>query len=228
MESALKYFETKYNLKQVICLEEKTDKCTKFSSISKLEEVQLLFTVIVDYYCKNEIQLDYSDKNVDNLSKYKIMQNVSQIMYKDKAIKLYDLLDFMFKSFINVIINSEIGFVEWIESAPVRLRFDIAMTHNIHLFFYIIFFQVFPEELKTQIKKKLKISDLDYNIIGRCNGIIISNDKRICNINNMKVDESHDLFKFLTRKDETKNNYIKLSSKNGITTLLNIFNILKK
>lgn len=211
MQTLLKYFEIKYNFKELIYFI-KSDGLsnTKIYSISHSKVLQFFFNIILDYYYSHDIQIDYNDKNIDNKIKSDIIKKLYPIIEDNKAVKLFNMMDFMFSIFKKILINTNDGFIQWVETIPTKLRLSATLLPNLDLFFYIIFINVFNDDLKNILKRELHISNLEYDIINKCHNIIIRNNNRICNIseNSNKTDLS-------------------LSSSGGMIMILKIFNDLR-
>lgn len=236
MESLLKYFVVKHNIKDVLEFSENSKDVTHTFSINKSKSLQMFFTTVLEYYYKNEINLDYSDSSVPLETKDSIIKNVFPIMYKAKSTKMFDLVDFMFKTFTKVVVRSKTGFVKWLHEPNVRpVRFSRVITPNLDLLFYIIFVNVFPKDLLQKLRIELKIDDLDYKIINRCKGILIRNNARICNIknNDENFTNSYDPQSYDSIKDKQNFSFIKsnedvlLKQPEGIMMMLKIFNDLR-
>lgn len=211
MQALLKYFEIKYNFKELIYFI-KSDGLsnTKIYSISHSKVLQFFFNIILDYYYSHDIRIDYNDKNIDNKIKSDIIKKLYPIIEDNKAGKLFNMMDFMFSIFKKILINTNDGFIQWVETIPTKLRLSVTLLPNLDLFFYIIFINVFNDDLKGILKRELHISNLEYDIINKCHNIIIRNNNRICNIseNSNKTDLS-------------------LSSSGGMIMILKIFNDLR-
>lgn len=211
MQSLLKYFEIKYNFKELIYFI-KSDGLsnTKIYSISHSKVLQFFFSIILDYYYSHDILIDYNDKKTDDKIKSDIMKKLYPIIKDNKAKQLFDMMDFMFSTFKKILMSTNTGFIQWVETIPTKLRLSSTLLPNLDVFFYIIFIKVFTDDLKNILKRELHISDLEYSILNKCQGIIIRNNTRICNIseNSNKTDLS-------------------LSSSAGMIMILKIFNDLR-
>lgn len=248
MDDFLKFFDVKYNFNEVIKFEEKLkgEGVVKHYSISKIPMLQLFFKIILEYYYRHEIKLEYSDNSISDETKLRLIQRIEsyQIIYQDKAVKMFNLVDFMFKNLRRVIEKSKKGFDIWKEGKPIS--FNQTIMYDIDLYFYILFSHVLPADLKAILKKELHISNVEDDIINKCTGIIIKND-RICNLTKEdtthlpspispispipspidSISEDEPIFKLkfpLSKKD--KSNYA-LDKAEGIVMLLKIFSMLR-
>lgn len=181
MEGVLKYFEIKHNIRDTLEFDEKVGNAVHSFSISKSKILQVFFTTVLEYYYVNTIPLDYSDESVSDDTKIAVMKKMYPSVPKSKH--MFDLVDFMFKTFKRVLLRSHTGFLKWLAEPDVRpVQFAGILMPNIDLFFYVIFIQVFPEDLREMLRKELRIQDVEYNILNRCRGILIRNNARICNL----------------------------------------------
>ncbi len=192
MENFLKVFEVKYKYQEIISFEQKYNggengPLIKHFSISKIPMLQLFFKIVLEYYYRHDIPLDYSDKTLTDEMKMQILKKIESyhIIYQDKAVKMFNLVDFMFKNLKKVIEKSKKGFDIWKEGRPIS--FNQTIMYDIDIYFYILFVHVLPQDLKDVLRKELHISNLENDIITKCSDIIIKND-RICNI--MKVEST--------------------------------------
>ena len=95
-------------------------------------------------------------------------------MIDTNIVKIYDLIDCMFyitKKFLEYCKFNEI------------FKLD-ELVNDIDLLFYILFYKYFPNELNLKLINKLKITETDYNIIEKCNNILI---KSSINYNNKNI-----------------------------------------
>lgn len=249
MEDFLKFFEIKYNFNDIIKFEQKVkgQDVVKYYSISKIPMLQLFFKIILEYYYRHEIVLDYSDNTISDETKSRLIQKIEsyQIIYQEKAVKMFNLVDFMFKNLRRVIEKSKQGFDIWKEGKPIS--FNQTIMYDIDLYFYILFAHVLPADLKSILKKELRISDVEENIINKCTGIIIKND-RICNLSQAETsplpsplpspvtptpspidsigEEPYFKLKFPSSSKKDKSNYA-LNKAEGIGMLLKMFSMLR-
>lgn len=183
MESLIKYFDIKHDFKNIIQIEEKSGDTVTTSSISKSQMLNVFCTNVLEYYYKNDIPLDYSDISVSDEIKDNIIKKVYPIIYQAKSMKMFDLMDFMFKTLKKILLKIHKGYTLWMEQPDVTyLSFNMLIMPNIDILFYIIFINVFPEELKDILRRELRISPLEYKILSRCAGILIKNNQKICNL----------------------------------------------
>ena len=190
IESFLKFFEVKYNYSDIIKFEEKLPgDIVKRISVSNIPMLQLFFKVILDYYKDNTFELSFSDKDISDDTKFTLIKKIDgyEMITYDKAISLFNLVDFMFKIMKNILKKSKKGFDIWSAGKPIN--FNQTLKYEIDLFFYIVFRHVFPEDLRNILKEELHISKLEDNIIHTCNGIIIKQGK-VCNV--MKKDDNQE------------------------------------
>lgn len=182
IKQLIKYFEVKYTFRDTFNLTTKlSDSVDATKSISQSKMLGLFIETVLDFYIKND--LNVSRSNGEDSTKYAVMQLFRKNLNVTRAVELYDLLDFMFKTFKEILSIVRGGFTEWTtESDNVPLQFETTLIPNIDLMFYIIFMHKFPPELRSQLKQELRISDLEFSIAEKCNGIIIKKDFSICNI----------------------------------------------
>ena len=147
----------------------------KIIPISDSELIHVFFKEVLDYFYKNlkDIpKLDYSDNKLSSNEKFNIikkyfMSNSSKDLIFDKNIvKIYDLIDCMF-----YITKKFLGYCKFNE------------IFDVDLLFYILFYKYFSNELNLKLINKLKITENDYNIIEKCNNVLI---KATLNYNNNK------------------------------------------
>lgn len=187
IENFIKVFENKYNYITLLLFTEKLkDDLIKQYSISHIPMLQLFIGIILEYYKDHDILLDYSDNNTTDIIKYNILKKVGDYSF-EKSIKLFDLVDFMFQVMKKILVKSKKGFDIWAEGKP--LNFEQAISYDIDIYFYIVFINIFPEELKDILRKELNISSLEDNIIKKCNGIILKNNV-VCNIMEKNVEKA--------------------------------------
>lgn len=242
IESFLKFFEVKYNYSELVKFDEKLHgDIIKHSSVSSIPMLQLFFKIVLEYYYLHDIPLEYSDTNISDDIKLSLIKKIEsyQIIYKEKAVKMFNLVDFMFKIMRDILKKSKKGFNLWSANQPL-LDFNTQISYDIDLFFYIVFMHVFPSELRSILKKELHISNLEDNIIHKCNGIIMKQGK-ICKmvksdwqqhyesptiptspIDVVSDDESY--FDFLSPKKET---LIPINKPEGFATTLAILSKLR-
>ena len=251
VEAFLKFFEVKYRYSDIITFEEKLPGDTiRHVSISSIPMLQLFFKIILEYYYVHDIPLEYSDKSISDDIKLNLIKKIEsyqtslvetrQIIYKEKAVKMFNLVDFMFKIMSNILKKLQKGFNIWSVGKPSIIRFETTLSNDIDLFFYIVFMHVFPDELRSVLKKELHISSLEDNIIHKCNGIIMKEGK-ICKmvksdweehpktpsipsspIDAVSEDESY--FEFLSPKKEV---LIPINKADGFATTLAILSKLR-
>lgn len=184
IENFIKLFETKYNYTELFSFNEKLkNDVVKHYSVSHIPMLQVFVGIILEYYKDHDILLDYSDKDITDDIKYTMLKKVGNFSY-EKSIQLFDLIDFMFKTMKKILIKSKKGFDIWAEGKP--LNFKQTISYDIDVYFYIVFINVFPEELKDILRRELHISSLEDKIIRKCYGVIIKNNV-VCNI--MKEDD---------------------------------------
>lgn len=180
--SFLKFFEVKYKYADIIQLEEKLQQgTTKHISVASIPMLQVFFKILLEYYKDNNFDLSFSDKDVANDIKSQLIKKIpgyENVQY-EKSIALFNLVDFIFKIMKNILKKSKKGFDLWSEGKPIS--FKQTLSYDIDLYFYIVFRHVFPEDLLDIFKKELHISQLEDNIITKCNGIIIQQGK-VCNV----------------------------------------------
>jgi hypothetical protein len=199
IKQLIKYFEVKYTFRDTFNLTTKiSDTMEESKSISQSKMLGIFIETVLYYYSKND--LNVSPSNSDNSTKLAVMQLFNKRLDMTLAVKLYDLLDFMFKTFKEILSIVRGGFIEWTtESDNVPLQFETTLIPNIDLMFYIIFMHKFPQELRSQLKQELRISDLDFTIAEKCNDVIIK-DSSICNINKKEYKLiNHSLSRVVTR-----------------------------
>lgn len=216
MESLLKYFDIKYNIKEFINLEKETKNITETSfSVSKSQMLNVFFTTLLEYYYKNDtLNIDYNDTSISDEIKDNLIKKVYPIIYKAKAAKMFNLVDFMFKTFRKVLVKANSGYLKWMQKPGVfNIDFTVSLMPNIDILFYIIFVNVLPEDLKILLRKELKITSLENNILTKCSGILFKKNK-ICNFKN---DD-------LSKKNKK---YVNINSQYGIITLFTLFNNLR-
>jgi hypothetical protein len=249
MEDFLKFFEVKHNFNDIIKFEDKVkgQDVVKYYSISKIPMLQLFFKIILEYYYRHEIILDYSDNSISDETKSRLIQKIEsyQIIYQEKGVKMFNLVDFMFKNLRRVLEKSKKGFDLWKQGKPIS--FNQTIMYDIDLYFYILFFHVLPSDLKSILKRELHISDMEDNIINKCTGIIIKND-RICNLSQEdlksplspypsptsptpspidSISENEPIFKLkFSSSKKDKSNY-SLNKAEGIGMLLKMFSMLR-
>jgi hypothetical protein len=193
MENLIKYFDVKYGIKDILNLESTKHDITIKKSLSSSKMLNVFFTVLLEYYFTHNIKIDYSDITVSNEIKNNIIKKVYPIIDMEKSIKLYNLIDFMMMTVKKIVIRAHKGFLKWTE---VNLDFYMTLMLYIDLLFYVIFVNVFPEDLRNLLREELKLSDLEYKILIKCSDILIINNEKICNFKKIKkkdINEEKDL-----------------------------------
>lgn len=267
MNNLIKYFETLYQLSDLIYIysppvykeyseleklstsEEKTEisNVEKKYSLADDEKVVTFFKVVLDYYYRQpDIPLNHTASGVSDEIKASLIKKIPDysVNYTYKASKMYDLVDFIFVTLKKVLLNTKKGYNEALKVMSKNSQLDFRKEiYNISMYLYITFIHVFPKELREQLKKSLKISDLDQKILDKCHGIIIRhNQERVCNIKRedsptsplksplLDAEQEGELFDFLMdlpgKSMEDKPD-IPLKSKYSIGMLVNIFSILQ-
>ena len=255
MESLLKYFEAKHDFRNVITFDTKLSRdVIQHVSISKVPMIQVFFNTVLEYYYRHDIPLEYTDTSISSTQKANLIKKVESfsVIYEEKGKQMFDLIDFIFKIFKKFLDRCRNGFEKWILESPAPLKFETVLLPNIDVCLYILFLQVFPEELKDKLRTELHISDLEHRILNRCHGIIVKNSLKICNlkrkespvssspvstsdihIDDVKEDDDNmGLFDFLKLPSYVKKTRESISEYNidtyeGITMLLLLFNDLR-
>lgn len=230
-------------------------------SIADDEKVKLFFKTILDYYYhKDTIPLNHTVTNIDEQTKAALIRKIPgyfvfnlnesdkqliEPIVRDKAAKMYDLMDFIFVTLKKVLLHTQKGYDEAlkvIKTSSHHMDFRNEL-HNIPMYLYITFIHIFPSDLRLLLKKSLKIDDLDQKIMDRCHGMIIRhNYERVCNIkradsptvpiksNFLDATQESGRFDFLMDLSglsvEDKPD-ISLKSKYSIGMLVNIFSIIQ-
>jgi hypothetical protein len=267
MEGLLKYFETLYKLSDVLYgyseLEhkqynqlEKIDtsehktiilNVEKRYSIADDEKVKKFFKTILDYYYhQDNIPLNHTSIDIKEEVKVALIKRVPDyyVIYNAKAIKMYDLMDYMFLTLKKVLLNTKKGYNEALKVMGPNSHLDFRKEiSNISMYLYITFIHIFPTDLRLLLKKTLHIDDLDQKIMDKCHGIIIRhNQERVCNIKRddsptspitspfLDAEQEYKMFDFLIdlpgQSIDDKPD-IALKSKYSIGMLLNIFSIIQ-
>ena len=173
MESLIKYFELKHNISELMKEE-----------INKSEKLKVFFNVVLEYYYIHNIPLDYTDVSVSIDVKDIIIKNVYPIIYSEKSGKMFDLVDFMFKTLKKIMKRTHVGYLDSLGKFGAVFSFTKYIIPSIDLFFYIIFVHVFPEELRDLLRVALKLSDIEYKILNKCSDILIKENSKICDLRN--------------------------------------------
>lgn len=251
-------------LEKLSTSEEKTEisNVEKKYSLADDEKVVTFFKVVLDYYYQQDnIPLNHTAANVKEETKAALIKRLPGYFTSEKfkneeikhliepiitgkAAQLYDLVDFIFVTLKKVLLNTKKGYNEALKVMSKNSQLDFRKEiYNISMYLYITFIHVFPKELREQLKKSLKISDLDQKILDKCHGIIIRhNQERVCNIKRedspttplksplLDAEQEGELFDFLMdlpgKSMEDKPD-IPLKSKYSIGMLVNIFSILQ-
>jgi len=201
IKDLINYFEVIYEITDIIKVDSRiSSDLTKQKSISSSKMLILFFELVLDYYYKTgSIPIDYSSTLPDKL-KVKLVNNIYKIDYPDSLAidlfkKLFDLVDFMFKTIKSILIKIEQGYEKWIRTFDISLSSSI--YPNIDILFYITFYPAFSDALRDILHKELRLNDIEYKIIKKCNNQIIRHNSNICN-------DSNDFSKFDFISDEQK------------------------
>ena len=178
MDSLIKYFEVKHDIKELIKEDEE---------ISKSKKLNVFFKIILEYYYNHDIPLDYTDMSVTINMKDIIIKRVYPVVYNEKSIKMFDLMDFMFKTFKKIIKKTHLGYLDSLGKFGQSFTFTRYIISSIDLFFYIIFIHVLPEELRYILRNELKLSNIEYKILNKCSDILIRENSKICDLRNPEV-----------------------------------------
>lgn len=173
IESVIRFFEITYNYNTLF-------EPRKFF-ISKIPRLRLFIKTIMDYYNHNDLQLNYSNKDISNDTKLGLIKNVYDLQYTndDKLISIFNLLDLIFKKMRNVIKKAQSGFTIFFKDAPIS--FTQTLDNDIDIFFYIVLVHTFPIELRNILRSNLHISNMEESIINKCKGILVQKDN-VCDI----------------------------------------------
>lgn len=197
----VKFFEKRSDLVNVLKYIIKYKNVEEYVSISSSKMVIQFFYIILNYYAKHDFDVSYNNTNINNDVKIKIIEKLLILKNNDKALKIYNLLDFMFNEIKDILIEIKNGF--WILNDCVNddfknkkkcgdlqinntLNYENILFPELDILFYIIFMFMFPKELKIELKKDLRITDCEYNILEKCKDLIIKNhsvcaiSKNIC------------------------------------------------
>ena len=212
IRNLVRYFEVVFKFKDIISFNSKiSSDSTKEKSLSSSKMLILFFEIILDYYYKDKkVPIDYS-----SIEPLKIKSSIIKKIYKvndvgdddddELFMKLFDLSEYMFKTVKKVLERTNEGFTKWeMEVESFNLSFDSVIYPNIDLLFYIIFYSVFAKDLREQLHKELRLSDIEYKIIERCGGKIVRDNDRVCNTkyisNTVYVDLTESKFDFISDK----------------------------
>lgn len=212
----IKYFETKYEIADIIKIDSRISRdLIKQMSFSGSKMLTLFFEIVLDYYHKNSyVPIDYSSTEPVEL-KLKLIENIYKLILEDIEAdlfkKLFDLVDFMFKTIKSILIKIEQGYEKWVRTVNTSLSSSI--FPNLDILFYITFYPVFPEELRDVLHKELKLNETEYKIIKKCNDQIIRGNSNVCNTGDEARSpiESNDFSKFDFISDEQKSFLQKIS-----------------
>jgi len=212
----IKYFETKYEITDIIKIDSRiSHDLIKQKSFSGSKMLTLFFEKVLDYYHKNSyVPIDYSSMEPVTL-KLKLIENIYKLILEDIEPdlfkKLFDLVDFMFKTIKSILIKIEQGYEKWIRSINTSLSSSI--FPNLDILFYITFYPVFPEELRDVLHTELRLNETEYKIIKKCNDQIIRGNSNVCNTgdNSRSSIEINDFSKFDFISDEQKSFLQKIS-----------------
>lgn len=213
IKSLIKYFETLYRMIDIVSIDTKISKgLIQQESFSSSEELVLFFKVVLDYYNKSGyVPIDYSSTEPDKF-KIKIIKSIydvqnlnsSNIKYQELFKKLFDMVDFMFKTIKKILIKINDGYEKWDKNTEIS--FTSVIYPNLDILFYITFYPVFPQDLRSILHEELGLDDTEYKIIKRCNDQIIRYNSKVCNDNqeNSNQIEINDFSKFDFISDEQK------------------------
>jgi hypothetical protein len=201
----IKYFEIKYKITEIIKINSKISKeLIQSKSISSSKMLILFFEIVLNYYHKNAyVPIDYSSTESEKV-KIKMIENIYDIGYSDLFKKLFDLADFMFKTIYKILIKIEEGYEKW--DRTVNISLSPTIFPNLDILFYITFYPVFPQDLRDVLHKELRLNDIEYKIIKKCNDQIIRYNSKICNTSDNVISpvEINDFSKFDFISDEQK------------------------
>jgi hypothetical protein len=205
IKGLIKYFEIKYKITEIIKINSKISKeLIQSKSISSSKMLILFFEIVLNYYHKNTyVPIDYSSTESEKV-KIKMIENIYKIGYPDLFKKLFDLADFMFKTIYKILIKIEEGYNKW--DRTVNISLSPTIFPNLDILFYITFYPVFPQDLRDILHKELRLNDIEYKIIKKCNDQIIKGNSKICNTSDDAIipAESNDFSKFDFISDEQK------------------------
>lgn len=205
IKGLIKYFETRYEITQIIKIDSRiSNELIQSKSISSSKMLILFFEIVLDYYYKNTyVPLDYSSTKPEKL-KLKLIENIYKIGYPDLFKKLFDLADFMFKTIYKILTKIEEGYEKW--DRTVNISLSPTIFPNLDILFYITFYPVFPQDLRDILHKELRLNDIEYKIIKKCNDQIIRYNSKICNTSDNVISpvEINDFSKFDFISDEQK------------------------
>lgn len=210
IKTLIKYFETRYEINDIIKIDSRISKeLIKQHSVSSSKMLILFFEIVLDYYHKNAyVPIDYSSTEPEKL-KLKLIENIYKIGYPDLFKKLFDLSDFMFKTIYKILTKIEDGYQKW----DINISLSSSIFPNLDILFYITFYPVFPQELKDILHKELRLNEVEYKIIKKCNDQIIRGNSKVCNTSDDAIipTESNDFSKFDFISDEQKTFLQKIS-----------------
>jgi hypothetical protein len=155
----------------------------------------LFFEIVLEYYHKKAyVPIDYSSTEPEKL-KLKLIENIYKISYPDHSDlfkKLFDLVDFMFKTIYKILTKIEDGYQKW----DINISLSSSIFPNLDILFYITFYTVFPQDLRDILHKELRLNDIEYKIIKKCNNQIIRGNSKICNTSDAAIPVENNEFNF--------------------------------
>jgi len=212
IKTLINYFEVKYKIIDIIKINSRMSKeLIQTKSVSSSKMLFLFFEIVLDYYYKKAyVPIDYSSTESDEF-KLKIIENIYKNGYPDILKKLFDLADFIFKTIYKILTKIEEGYDKW--ERTINLSLSSTIFPNLDILFYITFYPVFSQELRDILHKELRLNDIEYKIIKKCNDQIIRYNSRVCNEDSDENNhiEINDFGKFDFISDEQKTFIQKLS-----------------
>lgn len=213
----IKYFVTINGINNILYEDERDSygNITK-KSIQDYPSFVNFFEILINYYSENKIPvMKYSGISVTEIGKINIIKKTVDIGVNNSTY-LYNLLDYMFVEFKNILEKLSI-------SSPGDILF---FSRNAHIIIFLNNARFFPVELREQIIEKFKIHPKNIKIFNMCNQIVLD-DKNVCNINKPeRLNSSSDLLlseanTYIDEHYKVKNG-ISLNAKEGMQMLMKI------
>lgn len=196
IRTMIKYFETYYKI-----------------TAQKSKMLILFMSIVLNYYKNKCVLIDYSS-NISSKYKFKIMKDITQKQFSEK---LFDLVDFMFKTIKKILDEININEINIDE---------INIYINVYILFYITFYSVFPQDLKDILSRELNLTDIENNIIKKCIQKTYNDDSDKFNF--ISDNQKNFLQNLSTKSTNTIVNVKTLNNHKSIIILFNIILKLRK
>ena len=207
----------------------------KLQYIDSSMELMKLFSLIGKYALDNKDFKAFKKfaptNSIKTDNKNVLVKQFLQIdseLSNETAERIYDLFDFYIATMAEISLKLKQGFEEWKINNKLSVTFNMTFEYKLDTLFYVLLYPTFPDELLIQIKKHMKISNLEDRILQKCENRLVT-DYKICNYKDFDPVKSNKLLdKIKNIIDLPPETQYSLDTQYGIMVLLALFNDMRK